>query len=355
MSRLTISNLVKTFGSVTAVDDVSFEVDSGEFLALLGPSGSGKTTILRLIGGFEEATGGQIIIDGRDIRSMPPHKRNIGVVFQKYALFPHMTVVENVAYPLRRRGLMKSEIVKLVQGALDIVGLQGFDDRQPKQLSGGQQQRVALARAMVFKPDMLLMDEPLGALDKQLRERMQFEIRSLQKRVGITAIYVTHDQTEAIAMADKIGVVNRGQIEQIGFVQEVYYRPQTRFVAEFVGNSNLFPVTRTTRRDGGITVHLLDDIAFECNPSSATGALLFMVRPERVCLTLVPPVQARTNTILGTVSALTFLGDRTHFRVQTRLGPFDVSCQHDGSIIGIKVGQPVHLAWSIADCTVVAA
>ena len=236
---LQLDSVSKAFGNVVAVDSISFALAEGEFLSLLGPSGSGKTTTLQMIAGLTHPTFGQILLSGKPIGPLPPYKRDIGMVFQNYALFPHMTVAGNIAFPLEMRDMSRAEISRRVENVLKLVDLPGFADRYPRQLSGGQQQRVALARAIVFEPTLLLMDEPLGALDKKLREQMQLEIKHLHKRLGVSIIYVTHDQDEALVMSDRIGVFNRGRLEQIGSAEQLYEQPMTRFVAEFIGESNM--------------------------------------------------------------------------------------------------------------------
>src|SRR5258707_5897898 len=230
-------------GGVRAVDAVAMEIRQGEFFSLLGPSGCGKTTTLRMIAGFDTPSIGAIRVDGADITHVPAHKRDMGMVFQNYALFPHRTVAENVAFGLRMRGLDKASIASKVKAALAMVELSGLEDRRPAQLSGGQQQRVALARAIVIEPTVLLCDEPLGALDKKLRQTMQFELKQLQRKIAVTLVYVTHDQEEALTMSDRIAVMNRGRIEQLGTPFDIYNRPATRFVSDFIGDSNLFDVT----------------------------------------------------------------------------------------------------------------
>src|ERR1700733_5963625 len=237
-AAVVLSGLEKRYDSVGAVRGVSLDIRSGEFLTLLGPSGSGKTTMLMMIAGFEVPTAGDIAIDGRSIVTLPPHKRNIGMVFQNYALFPHLTVADNIAFPLKQRGVDRATRARLVDESLELVRLPGYQARMPRQLSGGQQQRVALARAIVFRPRLLLMDEPLGALDKQLRESLQLEMRRLHADLGITFIYVTHDQEEALTMSDRIAVMNEGRIAQLGRPEELYDRPCSRFVASFLGESN---------------------------------------------------------------------------------------------------------------------
>ena len=233
-----VAGLTKRYDEVYAVDDVSIDVQAGEFLSLLGPSGSGKTTILMTIAGFEEPTSGEVFVGDRSMNGVPPNKREIGMVFQRYALFPHMSVFDNVAFPLRRRRTPKKDIAARVRAALAMVEMGGYEARRPAQLSGGQQQRVALARAMVYGPPVLLMDEPLGALDKKLREQVQLELKDLQRRLGTTVIYVTHDQDEALTMSDRVAVLANGRIEQLGTPQDLYERPVNRFVADFVGETN---------------------------------------------------------------------------------------------------------------------
>lgn len=247
---LEVRQLSKMFGATRVVDDLSFRVEGGAFLTLLGPSGSGKTTTLRMIAGFEDPTEGEIRVADDVVTEAPAHKRNIGVVFQQYALFPHLTVFQNIAYPLEMRKRAKGEIRRRVESVVALVRLQGFESRYPKQLSGGQQQRVALARAIVFEPPVLLMDEPLGALDKRLREVMQVEIRHLQRQLGITTVSVTHDQIEALVMSDVIAVLDRGRLQQIAPPLEAYQRPANQFVADFIGESNLLSGTMSPAQAG---------------------------------------------------------------------------------------------------------
>jgi putative spermidine/putrescine transport system ATP-binding protein len=244
MSYLALQRVAKSYDGVRrAVDDVSLTIDKGEFVTFLGPSGSGKTTTLMMIAGFERASGGSIALLGRSIDDVPPHRRNIGMVFQSYALFPNMSVAANVGYPLRMRKRPRGEVRDRVTRMLETVGLSAFADAQPRNLSGGQQQRVALARALVFEPDLLLLDEPLGALDKNLRQQMQIEIRRIHRELGVTTLYVTHDQSEAMTMSDRIVVFNGGRVEQVGAPLDIYLRPATRFVANFVGDNNVLDAT----------------------------------------------------------------------------------------------------------------
>ncbi|MBN9038321.1 MAG: ABC transporter ATP-binding protein [Rhizobiales bacterium] len=253
-AALSLRNLVKRYGKVTATDSVSLDVEAGEFVSLLGPSGSGKTTLLMLLAGFETADSGEIRLHGRDISRVPPNKRDIGMVFQRYALFPHMTVAQNVAFPLRMRGVAKAEQERRVKAALDMVELREHLDRVPAQLSGGQQQRVALARAIVFEPGILLMDEPLGALDKKLRKHMQVELTELQHRLKATVIYVTHDQEEALAMSSRVAIINEGRIEQLSTPRDLYDRPASPFVGDFIGDINLFDAKVEEMQSGACAV-----------------------------------------------------------------------------------------------------
>jgi ABC-type Fe3+/spermidine/putrescine transport system ATPase subunit len=247
-----ISQLKRSFGPLTVVDDVSIDVGPGEFLALLGPSGSGKTTILMTIAGFSEPDSGSVRIGGRDVTRLPLHARNIGMVFQKYALFPHMTVAQNIAFPLLQRGMAREQIRRAIAEVIGLVGLAGLEDRSSVDLSGGQQQRVALARALVYRPPVLLMDEPLGALDKKLREHLQVEIKDIQRIIGTTVIFVTHDQNEALAMADRLAVLNHGRIEQIGTPEDLYERPANSFVADFIGEANVLTGVAVGRRGAAV-------------------------------------------------------------------------------------------------------
>jgi len=287
-----VVDLVKQFGAVRAVDGVSLDVHAGEFLALLGPSGSGKTTILMTIAGFEQPSSGQILVGGRDLTRVSPNRREIGMVFQRYALFPHMAVADNIAFPLRMRRVPKHEIAARVEAALGLVRLSGYGARLPGQLSGGQQQRVAVARAVVYRPPVLLMDEPLGALDKKLREQLQLEIKHLQKQLGATVIYVTHDQEEALTMADRIGIMNEGRLEQIGSPEELYDRPVSMFVADFIGKTNFLSGTFDACHGGICSVAIEDGPMVQAglpddkrDQSFPHGApLQVAVRPERIAI-----------------------------------------------------------------------
>ncbi len=281
---LRLANVVKSYDGVTnAVDDISLDIARGEFITLLGPSGSGKTTTLTMVAGFEAPNRGSIALDGRDLVALKPWQRNIGMVFQSYALFPHMTIEKNIAFPLRMRGIAGDELRRRVGDVLALVGLSAFSQRHPRELSGGQQQRVALARGLVFRPDVLLLDEPLGALDKNLREQMQVEIKRIHRDVGITMIYVTHDQTEAMTMSDRIAVFNAGRIEQVAAPLEVYHRPATRFVGEFIGDSNFLSGIVASQDPYHAEIKGLGLVALSGEQRFATGAAIeILLRPERV-------------------------------------------------------------------------
>jgi len=283
VSYLRLHRLVKSYdGRVNAVDDISVDIARGEFVTFLGPSGSGKTTTLMMIAGFEEPTSGVIELAGEELTRRKPYERNIGVVFQNYALFPHMTVARNVAFPLRMRRFPRADQAARVRDILALVGLSEYAGRHPRELSGGQQQRVALARGLVFNPDVLLLDEPLGALDKNLREQMQVELKRIHREVGITMVYVTHDQTEAMTMSDRIAVFNHGTLEQVAPPLEVYHRPRTRFVGEFIGDSNFFTGTIDPAHRGRVDVDGLEPIPVdpEACRRIGSGRVDVLVRPS---------------------------------------------------------------------------
>lgn len=315
--KLVLKNLKKQYGEVVAVDQINLEVYTGEFLTLLGPSGSGKTTTLQMIAGFESPTEGEICIEGKDILNTPPFKRNIGMVFQNYALFPHMTAHENIAFPLKMRKLKTSEIKDRVEKVLDKVRLPGLGNRYPKQLSGGQQQRIALARSLVFDPPLLLMDEPLGALDKKLREYMQIEIKNLQRDLAITTIYVTHDQVEALTMSNRIAVFNRGRIEQIGTPEEVYDLPANRFVAEFIGETNFLEGSIERIDNRGALFKSIGGSVFlvkERDGISIGEKATAIIRPENIAL-FTEKVEG-FNMIEGYVEDMIYVGDTRLYRVR---------------------------------------
>src|SRR5690348_488084 len=297
-------DVVKRFGETVAVDHIDLEVRDGEFFSLLGPSGCGKTTTLRMIGGFEEPTSGLIELQGQDVTWLPPYRRNVNTVFQNYALFPHLSIFENVAFGLRRRGVKGAEVRQRVTEMLELVELPGYEKRKPNQISGGQAQRVALARALINRPAVLLLDEPLGALDLKLRKQMQVELKRIQQEVGITFIYVTHDQEEAMTMSDRIAVMNKGRYEQLGDPEVLYERPTTRFVAGFLGVSNLLPATVVGRDGAYASVKLRDDTAIRVPSALVDGqtTVNIGVRPEKIRLSE-PAAQpaAELNRLVGVV------------------------------------------------------
>jgi spermidine/putrescine ABC transporter ATP-binding subunit len=350
-----VSRLVKAFTQARVVDDVSFRIDGGTFLTLLGPSGSGKTTTLRMIAGFEEPTSGEIAIGGRAVTDQPAHKRNIGVVFQQYALFPHLTVFGNVAYPLEMRRRSRAEIRARVAAALGLVRLQGLEARYPRQLSGGQQQRVALARAVVFEPPVLLMDEPLGALDKRLRETMQVEIRHLQKQLGITTVSVTHDQVEALVMSDVIAILDQGVLQQIGPPLEVYRRPVNQFVADFIGESNLLSGSVSMPDADSHTFTTLRGMGVRLGPGaprrSREGEHV-VVRPESVRLGAA--AEGAANQYHAEVLEVLYVGDLVKYRVRIDSGDELWAKTLAPSTGGQwQAGQRVTVGWDTGDCLTV--
>ncbi|MFB6170206.1 MAG: ABC transporter ATP-binding protein [Haloarculaceae archaeon] len=307
MVEVHLSGVEKAFGETTALADVSLSVADGEFFTLVGPSGCGKTTTLRLVAGFDDPTRGTVRFDDRDVAGVPPEERDVGIVFQNYALFPHMNVRENVGYGLRFREPPGGDERARVDELLDLVGLSGMGERDPTELSGGQQQRVALARALAPGPDLLLLDEPMSALDARLRERLRREIRDIQTDLGVTTIYVTHDQEEALAVSDRVAVMSDGRVQQVGTPQSVYRTPATRFVAEFVGDNNLFPGTVVGRESGRVTVDVgPTEFVVETDATPAAGeSVTVCVRPEAF------GVDASTNRVEGTVANAEFLGAST--------------------------------------------
>ncbi|MCC7268378.1 MAG: ABC transporter ATP-binding protein [Caulobacteraceae bacterium] len=341
----------KTYDGVRlAVADLNLAVARGEFLTFLGPSGSGKTTALMMLAGFEQPTKGDIILAGRSLSRTPPHRRNMGVVFQSYALFPHMTVAENVAFPLKVRGVRGAEAAERVRRALEIVRLTGFDDRRPGKISGGQQQRVALARALVFDPDVVLMDEPLGALDKRLRAELELEIKQIQRDLGITVIYVTHDQTEALTMSDRIAVFNDGMVQQVAPPQELYERPQTAFVANFIGENNRLSGVVTALDGETCAVRLEDETILKATPVGelkAGARATLSVRPER--LTLKPA--KLDNRLAAQVEQLIYQGDHTRIQMRTSAGEvlFATLPNAAGRVL-LAPGEALEVGWRAADC-----
>ncbi|KPL53257.1 hypothetical protein ABB55_14410 [Prosthecomicrobium hirschii] len=340
-----LKSLSKTFGNVKAVSDISLDVADGSFTSFIGPSGSGKSTLLSMIAGFDQPTSGTIRLHGKDVSKLPSSERNIGMVFQNYALFPHLSVFENVAFPLRVRNMDARTLTSRVHEALESVGLKGFEARWPKQLSGGQQQRVALARAFVFGPEVLLMDEPLGALDKNLREHMQSEIKALQRRLAVSVIYVTHDQGEALAMSDNVVVMSDGRIQQVGAPAEVYRRPQSKFVAQFLGETNLLEYDLVSRGLSGPIGRLANGAAFVL-PDNITDAAsgTLSLRPEEIEFADPAESGCRHARIEETV----FLGDCMRCRVDYQGLPLWVKLPATVMRSVPRVGQNVALHWNEA-------
>jgi spermidine/putrescine transport system ATP-binding protein len=333
--------VTKHFEDVTAVDRLSLEIEHGSFFALLGPSGCGKTTTLRMIGGFEQPTAGQIYLGNAEVSGLPSYKRDVNTVFQSYALFPHLSVFENVAFGLRRQGVRGETLAGQVNEILRLVGLEGMEKRKPRQLSGGQQQRVALARALVNKPKVLLLDEPLGALDLKLRKQMQLELKGIQHDIGITFVHVTHDQEEAMTMADQIAVMNHGRIEQLGTPTELYETPSTAFVAGFLGVSNLIPGLVS----GPDTVRLRSGPEVRVRPDALagrTGEVAVGIRPEKIELG-----EGQANSLDGTVVEEAYVGVSTQYIVETGCGRLTVYRQNASpGLNGAAPGQRLTLSWS---------
>jgi len=347
-------DVTRTFGEVVAVDHINLEVRHGEFFSLLGPSGCGKTTTLRMIGGFEEPTSGLIELQGEDVTWLPPYRRNVNTVFQNYALFPHLTIFENVAFGLRRRGVRGDEIRSRVSEMLRLVELPGYEERKPNQISGGQAQRVALARALINRPAVLLLDEPLGALDLKLRKQMQLELKRIQMEVGITFVYVTHDQEEAMTMSNRIAVMNRGRYEQLGDPESLYERPATRFVAGFLGVSNLLPARPEGTADN-LAVFRLEDGTVVRAPRSLveglTGRLSLGVRPEKIrLLELTAESPARANRLQGVIRDASYLGVSTQYVVELRDGKrvtvYEQNVERATRAEMWAPGEEVQLTWS---------
>jgi spermidine/putrescine ABC transporter ATP-binding subunit len=350
-----VRNVAKRYAlSTLAVDDVSLNIYEGEFLTLLGPSGSGKTTTLMLIAGFEELTSGQILVRGASVGALPPEKRDIGMVFQNYALFPHMTVFHNVAFPLRMRRVPRPDIERRVRETVKTVHLAGLEDRYPRQLSGGQQQRVALARALVYRPSLLLMDEPLAALDKRLREEMQAELKGIQRELGVTTLYVTHDQQEALTLSDRIGVMNHGRLVQVGAPVDVYDRPVDRFTAEFLGEANFLEGRVESAGDGLLRVRVDDrvGVAAEQRADAAVGTTVgLMIRPES--LDVGAPSAVAANRWTGVVRDTAFLGELVRYTVTISDGvSLKIVRQYRKDGTALKPGQRVTVtaapsAWTV--------
>lgn len=353
--KVEIDNITKLYNETVAVNEAVIHIKPGEFLTLLGPSGSGKTTILKMVAGFEMPDSGSILIDNQDVSNKPPNKRDIGMVFQNYALFPHMTIFDNVAFPLKMRKAKAHEINNKVKEVLELVKLSGFEKRYPRQLSGGQQQRVALARALVFSPKLLLMDEPLGALDKKLREEMQVELRRIQKELNITTINVTHDQEEALTLSDRIAVLNKGEIQQISTPTELYENPQNKFIAEFIGESNFFNLKINKIEDQTIGAETENGLRLLLNHENRNihrgEQIEVMVRPEKV--KLLKEAEMIENSFDAIVENIVYMGSdrRCYLRFENGEG---VIAKWSSIITGeIQTGEKVKVGWRSKDMIVV--
>ena len=351
-SYVRFENVQKSYdGETLVVKDLNLDIPKGEFVTMLGPSGSGKTTCLMMLAGFEPATHGEIFLDNKPINMVPPHKRGIGMVFQNYALFPHMTIAENLAFPLQVRGMSKPEQEDRVKRILDLVELPQMSGRRPSQLSGGQQQRIAVARALVFEPDLVLMDEPLGALDKQLREQMQYEIKHIHESLGVTVVYVTHDQTEALTMSDRVAVFEDGVIQQLSSPESLYEDPQNSFVAQFIGENNKLNGTVEKISKDVCTVKIDDGTiikAQKVNVDNVGDKTTLSLRPERIELN---PAEKMENIIKGRVEELIYLGD--HIRVRMNVAgndEFIVKVRNKGNQKDLAEGETARIGWVSADC-----
>jgi putative spermidine/putrescine transport system ATP-binding protein len=344
-------NVDKSYdGKTLVVKGLNLDIEEGEFVTMLGPSGSGKTTCLMMLAGFETATNGEIYLDNKIISNIPPHKRGIGMVFQNYALFPHMTVYENLAFPLRVRKIPKDEADKKIDKALSMVSLQGFESRMPMQLSGGQQQRVAVARSLVFDPQLVLMDEPLGALDKNLRESMQYEIKHIHESIGVTVVYVTHDQTEALTMSNRIAVFNDGKVQQLSSPDQLYEAPENSFVAGFIGENNIFDGTVSDFSGDTCKVKLENGTEILANPISVKSKgdkTTISLRPERA---LINPKEKMDNNHQGKIKEVIYHGDHTRVRIDV-LGndQFILKIPNSTSNLDIKLGNQINVGWNSKD------
>ncbi|HEX7114850.1 MAG TPA: ABC transporter ATP-binding protein [Steroidobacter sp.] len=343
----------KTYdGQTLAVAGLNCSVERGEFLTFLGPSGSGKTTALMMLAGFEEPSSGELRLHGRPLTRVPPHRRNMGVVFQHYALFPHMSVAENLAFPLRVRKVPRSKINERIRQALTLVRLEGYESRRPVQLSGGQQQRVALARALVFGPEVILMDEPLGALDKQLREQLQVEIKQIQQQLGVTVVYVTHDQSEALTLSDRIALFQNGSIQQIGTPEELYERPANAFVAQFIGQNNRIDGTVDEMERGRCIVRIGCGALLRARlavPASRGDRITAWVRPEHVEIGAAPGATA-DNVLKGRIQDIVYQGDHLRVRVVLSAGAEIIAKCSRATAQRLERGADTTVSFSIEDC-----
>lgn len=355
MSTVELRDVSKTYGTITALSEVSADIAKGEFLTLLGPSGSGKTTLLNIVSGMVAPSSGSVHVAGRDVTNLPSGARSLGMVFQNYALMPHMTVFENVAFPLRIRRLEREEIKRKVMGVLDVVQLSHLAQRKPKELSGGQQQRVSIARCLVYEPALILMDEPLGALDKKLREQLQLEIKKIHSDLGVTILYVTHDQDEALVLSDRICVMNDGQIEQIGSPTELYFKPRTEFVADFLGESNLIEGTITSVNGKHVLAVTDGEIQFAANQSSSAvvnATAKFLVRPESVRISR--ETTLNTNNIKGIVVGSIFSGESSRYYIKCTDELTLVAKRYNQAETELlEKGESVFATWDPADCCLI--
>lgn len=349
VGQITLTSVTKQFGDTVAVDNVSLQVEGGEFFSLLGPSGCGKTTTLRIIGGFVYPTTGEVHINGEVMAETPPYRRPVNTVFQNYALFPHKTVAQNIAFGLQMKKVPKSEIANAIERSLDLIQLPGYEDRKPNELSGGERQRVALARALINEPTILLLDEPLSALDLKLRKQMQLELKALQRKVGITFVYVTHDQGEALALSDRIAVMNEGKILQVGMPSEIYDSPQSRFVADFIGTSNFLEGILISENEIVLTTEPPSKIV--CKPISGISLntpVTVSIRPERIDL-LTTSTSDATNLLRGMIQDESYLGTTLQYTVQTGYPtPVIVHQQNTGAMDTDRFqrGDTVYLQWT---------
>ena len=348
MANVELINVTKKYGESSAVSDLSLKINQGELVALLGPSGCGKTTTLQMLAGFTELTSGDILVNGESIKNVPSHKRNIGVVFQSYALFPHLSVFDNVAFGLRMRNMNHADIAPKVKRALDIVQLAALEDRYPKQMSGGQQQRVALARALVIEPEVMLLDEPLSNLDANLREQMRFEIREIQKRIGITTVFVTHDQSEALAVADRLVVMSNGGIRQVGTARDIYQSPIDLFVTQFIGHANILNgkvlssqnnITQVQLSTGDV-VQMHNQHGFDSNQP-----VVLALRPELLTITLQPVFG--NNQLEGVIDRVNYLGDKIN--IGLNIGGLKLTAVIPSNQVNLSIGYTAFINWPVTD------
>lgn len=355
IGQITLISVTKQFGDTVAVDDVSLQIEGGEFFSLLGPSGCGKTTTLRIIGGFAYPTTGEVFINGELMAEMPPYRRPVNTVFQNYALFPHKTVAQNIAFGLQMKKATKAEISDAVENALDLIQLSGYDDRKPSELSGGERQRVALARALINEPTILLLDEPLSALDLKLRKQMQSELKALQRKVGITFVYVTHDQGEALALSDRIAVMNGGKILQVGTPSDIYDSPQSRFVADFIGTTNFLEGTLISENEITLTMEPpLKVVSTPNNDIPLNASVTVAVRPERIDLRMTPTSDV-ANCLRGVIQDESYLGTTLQYTIETDVPtPLIVHQQNTGARDGRRFqrGDTVYLQWTPENASV---